>query len=222
MKFIAHRGHSSEYRDNSMEAIQTAINLGYHGIEIDVQPCATGELCLFHDLYLGDKFIRDMSVEDVKAHGILLLEEVYDIIQDIPIYLDIKGTDSTLVKTFFKNRRHDNITFCSFNRKILKELPPTMRKGTTFEMRLDGQHEYDMITRGMQAILVHWSCLDEHLIAHCKRRGIEVLTYTHKTDEDLNYMKRFDVDGIITNGLRTHDNSDPLHEETTKEDSTHD
>ena len=37
MRYIAHRGYSEEYRDNSINAILWAINLGYDGIEIDVQ-----------------------------------------------------------------------------------------------------------------------------------------------------------------------------------------
>ena len=37
MRYIAHRGYSSEYRDNSINAILWAIHLGYDGIEVDVE-----------------------------------------------------------------------------------------------------------------------------------------------------------------------------------------
>lgn len=35
MKYIAHRGLSSKYKQNTVEAIQS----GYHGVEIDIQLC---------------------------------------------------------------------------------------------------------------------------------------------------------------------------------------
>ena len=113
MKLIAHRGYSLKHRDNSLEAIQTAIELGYNGVEIDVQPCKSGELCLHHDLYLGDTFIRDMSEGDLRRADVCFLRDVIDLLKDVPVYLDIKGGPETVVK-FFKHRPHDNITFCSF------------------------------------------------------------------------------------------------------------
>ena len=58
MKCIAHRGYSIKYKDNSIEAIQEAINRDYDGVEIDVQLCGTGELVLHHDVYLDDHSSR--------------------------------------------------------------------------------------------------------------------------------------------------------------------
>jgi glycerophosphoryl diester phosphodiesterase len=52
MLWIAHRGYSIDFRDNSVEAIREAVRRGYHGVEIDVQLCKTGEIVLHHDVYL--------------------------------------------------------------------------------------------------------------------------------------------------------------------------
>ena len=192
MKLIAHRV-------NSLEAIQAAIDLGYNGVEIDVQPCKSGELCLHHDLYLGDTFIDEMTEDELRGKGVCFLKDVYELLK-VPVYLDIKGGPEAVVK-FFKHRPHDNITFCSFNRQFLRMLPSDMKKGTTFEMVPGGVYEYDMLTEGMDAVLVHWSCLNEEFVEYCKAKGIEVLTYTHKTFMDLRHICKFGVDGIITNGI---------------------
>ena len=199
-KLIAHRGYSLKHRDNSLEAIQAAIELGYNGVEIDVQPCKSGELCLHHDLYLGDTFIRDMSEGDLRRADVCFLRDVIDLLKDVPVYLDIKGGPEGVVE-FFKHRPHDNITFCSFNRQFLRTLPSDMKKGTTFEMVPGGVYEYDMLTEGMNAVLVHWSCLNHEFVEYCKAKGVEVLTYTHKTFMDLRHICQFQVDGLITNGL---------------------
>jgi glycerophosphoryl diester phosphodiesterase len=86
------------------------------------------------------------------------------------VYLDIKGGPEAVVK-FFKHRPHDNITFCSFNRQFLRMLPSDMKKGTTFEMVPGGVYEYDMLTEGMNAVLVHWSCLNHEFVEYCQGQG---------------------------------------------------
>ena len=199
-KYIAHRGYSLKYKDNSWDAIQAALDLGYDGIEIDVQPCASGELCLYHDLYIGDTFIRDMTEGELRRMDVCFLTDVYALLKNVPVYLDIKGGVEAVVK-FFEDKPHANITFCSFNRQFLRTLPTEMKKGTTFEMVPGGVYEYDMLTEGMDAVLIHWSCLNEEFLAYCRSKGIEVLTYTHKTPMDLRHISRFQVDGIITNGI---------------------
>lgn len=200
MKHIAHRGLSLHHRDNSWDAIQAALDVGYDGIEIDVQPCASGELCLYHDIYIGDTFVRDMTEGDLRRMDVCFLRDVYALLKDVPVYLDIKGGDAAPIVTFFEGRPHANVTFCSFNRQVLRALPAGMKKGTTFEMVPGGMDEYDMLTEGMHAVLTHWSCLNEAFVAYCRSKGIEVLTYTHKTAMDLRHIARFHVDGIITNG----------------------
>ena len=58
-----------------------------------------------------------------------------------------------------------------------------------------------MITMGLNAVLLHWTCLDHDFISYCQNEDIKVYTYTHKDDEELEYMYRYRVDGIITNGF---------------------
>ena len=59
MKCIAHRGYSINRIDNSIDAIQEAVYRSYDGVEIDVQLCASGEIVLFHDVYVGEQFVSE-------------------------------------------------------------------------------------------------------------------------------------------------------------------
>jgi glycerophosphoryl diester phosphodiesterase len=206
MKCIAHRGYSNMFRDNTIESIKGALERGYDGVEIDIQLCLTGELVLFHDLYDKDEFISEMTIDELRKRGIITLQDVYDQIPEIQeslLILDIKGNDLNIVHElvkFFINRNTDNIYFCSFNRKIIYNLPYYFKRGSTFETVFH-ETEYDRLTTGLSAVVVHWTCLDQTLISYCNQRNIRVYTYTHKDDKELEYMYKYNVDGIITNGF---------------------
>ena len=118
MKCIAHRGYSIKYKDNSIEAIREAVHRGYDGVEIDVQLCRTGELVLHHDVYLGNKFVADMSLEQLRENGVCTLRDVYDEIPDIRrtlLLIDIKGNNLLVVGAlteFYKTEPTRNVFFC--------------------------------------------------------------------------------------------------------------
>jgi glycerophosphoryl diester phosphodiesterase len=206
MKCIAHRGYSIDRIDNSIDAIQEAVHRSYDGIEIDVQLCASGEIVLFHDVYVGEQFISDLCLNELKQLGICSLEDVYreiPEIKDVFILLDIKGNNIQIVKAlvdFYKDKPSHNVTFCSFNRKILYAFPDMFQRGSTFETTFT-ENEYEMITTGLKVVVLHWTCLDHNFISYCKSKDIKVYTYTHKEDKEIEYMYRYGVDGIITNGL---------------------
>jgi glycerophosphoryl diester phosphodiesterase len=206
MKCIAHRGYSLKYRDNSIEAIREAIHRDYDGVEIDVQLCGTGEIVLHHDVYLGDHFIGDTTLEHLREKGVCTLRDVYDQVPEVRktlLIIDIKANNYHIIKalsTFYEKEPTRNVFFCSFNRKLVHSLPREFQRGSTFETTFSDD-EYDMITRGLSAVVLHWTCLDHHFISYCKMKDIKVFTYTHKEDKELEYMYRYGVDGIITNGF---------------------
>ncbi len=50
---VAHRGDVAHVPENTLEAFASAIQAGADAIELDVQESIDGEVCVFHDLYLG-------------------------------------------------------------------------------------------------------------------------------------------------------------------------
>jgi len=125
-------------------------------------------------------------------------------IKDILLILDMKGCDLRLADAltlFYKFRPLRNVIACSFNRKLLYTLSPHFLKGNIFEASFH-HTEYDHILRGLTTVVVHWTCLDRDFISYCKRMCISVYTYTHKTEQDLEHILKFDIDGIITDGIK--------------------
>ena len=110
MKYVAHRGYSLKCRDNSVEAIREAIVRKYDGIELDVQLCASGEVVLFHDVYVNNHFISELTLDELKERDICSLKDVYHEIpeiKDVFILLDIKGNNIQIVKAlidFYKDK----------------------------------------------------------------------------------------------------------------------
>lgn len=206
MKCIAHRGYSLKYKDNSVQAIKEALFRGYDGVEIDIQLCDTGDIVVFHDTYIDNHFLSDMTAEQLKQKDIHTLREIYDEIpeiKDVPLFLDLKGNNTKLVNAlidFYKKEPVENVTFCSFNRNLIYNLPIHFNKGSTFETTFIDD-EFDTLTRNLSCVLLHWTCLDHHFIAYCRSNKIKVYTYTHKEDMELTHMYKYNVDGIITNGF---------------------
>src|SRR6185437_179332 len=68
---IAHRGGREWAPENTMAAFRRSLDAGVHGIELDVQRCATGELVVFHDEDLsrttnGIGLIKDCSLAELQ------------------------------------------------------------------------------------------------------------------------------------------------------------
>jgi glycerophosphoryl diester phosphodiesterase len=189
-----------------VDAIRGAISRGYDGVEIDVQVCGTGEIVVFHDVYVDHRFVCYASLAELGQLGVHSLAEIYESVPELHetlVLMDIKGADvsvASALDAFYAKLSVEKVVFCSFNRKILTRLPARFKRGTTSETTFL-RSEYSTMTAGMSAAILHWTCLDHEFISHCKRAGIAVYTYTHKEDEEHEYMCRFDVDGIITNGL---------------------
>lgn len=208
MKYIAHRGYSLKHRDNTVIAIKEAINRKYDGVEIDVQLCKSGELILYHDIYIDNYFVCDLTFQELSDRGVYSLQEVYSQVPELEntlLIVDIKGCDLLIcdaLETFYIKKSTEKVFFCSFNRNIVNKLPKTFLKGSTFETTF-APTEFEMITKDLDAVVMHWTCLDTNFIRYCKeKQSIKVFTYTHKEDMEMNYMLQFEVDGIITNGFK--------------------
>ena len=99
MRFYAHRGLSKRYKDNSVESIREAIYENYDGVEIDVQLSKDYEIVLFHDLYINNKFIKDMLFSELRDLGIISLCNLYDNLDlsNVNLIIDIKGIDKQII-----------------------------------------------------------------------------------------------------------------------------
>lgn len=206
---IAHRGHSHKYGDNNMLSFQKAFEDGFEMIELDIQLCGSGEIIIYHDTYIDSQYINKLSYDYLKQKDIILLEDFFREFRnkDVFIYLDIKGSYKVsyplidMLKKWFSQDSLKKIYISGFDRKFVdvfvdSQLP--IHLGFTTENNFPVE-QLKHITKHCSFACLHWTALDVEAIKFFKKNNIAVYSYTCKEDFILQYMKQFDLDGIVTN-----------------------
>jgi glycerophosphoryl diester phosphodiesterase len=204
---IAHRGYSLNSLDNSLGAFREAIELGFDMIELDIQFCKSNDIIVFHDSYIDNKFIKDMTLEEIRAYVPNVLT-LYDFFQNIDINkvkinIDIKGNVEIidpLIDLLTENVINlDNIIITSFNLNHLKLIGERIivKKGLITENIFDTSRLVNILNN-IQYLVISWSMLDEKTIKYAHSLGIKVFAYTVKNEMILNHILKYKVDGIVS------------------------
>lgn len=109
---LAHRGVTRYAPENSIEAIQKAVELGLHGIELDLRQTSDNQFVCFHDenvkrltgvdkkiSEMGSTHLRQLTLEAPSPDGttslsgrVAFLEDVLDLVsRDFLLNIEIKG-----------------------------------------------------------------------------------------------------------------------------------
>ena len=94
---IAHRGSSKGVVPNTIPAFLLALHAGAHCIEFDVQKCGSGELVLYHDLYLPNGMLLcECTLPNIRKE-LPRLDTLVELLDHVPVstilYFDVKGED---------------------------------------------------------------------------------------------------------------------------------
>lgn len=135
---IAHRGGKEFAPENSLKAIQKAIEIGVKMFEFDLRKTKDDKLVAFHDPHLKGSDVRELTFEELNKqteHEIPLLIEVLELSQDkIEIDLEIKesGYEKETIEMIKKYFNLDKIIITSFKSQVLrkiKQLEPNLQTG---------------------------------------------------------------------------------------------
>ncbi|MCW8879680.1 MAG: glycerophosphodiester phosphodiesterase family protein [Kangiellaceae bacterium] len=219
MKVIAHRGASGHEPENTLLAIQAAMDMQVDGIEIDVH-LAGDELMVIHDRWLdkttngqgrvGDKAVEELKQLDAgKGQKIPTLWEVLELVDgrcDLNIELKSEKTVKPLVGTLYKaikllGFRQLQFIISSFNHHLLKEIKesdPTWRIGALTASR---PLDYSTFAQQLNAYSIHMDVdfVDRAFVRDAHRRGLKVFVYTVDHEQDIQDLMAMNVDGIFTN-----------------------
>jgi len=141
IKIIAHRGDTTRFPENTLEAFVAALSGGADGIELDVHMTADGELIVHHDYYLGNPdnghgIIPNITANTVhkatikNTYRLPTLDEVFAKFGNLLHYeLEIKSyTQDALDKILATVHRYalaDYIEFTSPHPYVLTQLKQT-------------------------------------------------------------------------------------------------
>ena len=206
---IAHRGYSEKYGDNNMKAFREALYAGFDMIELDILLCRSGEIVIYHDTYIEEKYINQLDYKDLKKYNIILLEEFLEEFynKDVLIYFDLKGEHNVvyplidLIKRWFSEEKMKDIYISAFNRRFLDPLVESnlpVKIGFTTE-NLFTNKQFDYLCKHAYFVCFHWTILDHEAIDYLKKKNLKIYTYTNKEAFILNHMLKYKIDGIVSN-----------------------
>ena len=208
---IAHRGYSEYYKDNTLEAFEQAVKHGFDMIEMDIQLDKNKELVIFHDLHIKDKWVKDMTLDEIQIihPQTLSLEQFFTHFdyQSIELYFDLKGSEDVvpqLLKYIQKyNINTSKIWFASFN---IKHLELLCRDNSSHKLGFITGNilPHEMINELIQNydlsfVCFDWNAFDQQCADFIRSRDILVFYYTVTSPTVLNLMSDYKIDGIVSN-----------------------
>jgi glycerophosphoryl diester phosphodiesterase len=101
---IAHRGNRAHAPENTIDALQQAVDMGVDAIEFDVRVTRDGIPVLMHDPDVdrttnGRGLVESFSFAEIRKLGVPALEEVMDRFRELPLVIEVKegsGVDATV------------------------------------------------------------------------------------------------------------------------------
>ena len=214
MIYIAHRGCTTFFADNSLNAFRDAIRHGFQMIEMDIQICKTREIVIYHDISIENQYICDMTYDELKLYNIVTLADFYKDIDSstISIYLDLKGGTDLIESLigFFLREKIDtsNIYIASFNFKHLFLLSFYQNNLNRLDYKIGAitsnifdRHTCADLFDTLDFICIDWTMLDVEMLSWCRQKGIQIFTYTCKNRHSYECIMNYEVDGIVTDIL---------------------
>ncbi|WP_193161402.1 glycerophosphodiester phosphodiesterase [Microbulbifer hainanensis] len=215
---FAHRGYRQRASENTLQAIEHALEFDVDGIEIDIWNVG-GQLLVQHDrrlgrLIAGSELLTDMCPEALRARllpcggHVPTLREVLELVgNNVQLNIELKGPNcAALVARELESYVRDSgsgfeqYLVSSFDHRQIYEclqLVPEVRRGALLAgIPLD----LAACAEPLKAYSLHLSLdfVDADLIADGKRRGLRNYVFTVNHSDDLHLVAAMGADGVFT------------------------
>ncbi|MDI1257520.1 MAG: glycerophosphodiester phosphodiesterase family protein [Flavobacterium sp.] len=216
---IGHRGAKGHFPENTLLSFRKSLEMNADGIELDVHLSADNEIIVMHDHSIdrttnGKGAVKDLSLAALKnfridvSESIPTLNEVFDLI-DKKCLINIELKVATAAKPVTaiiekyvakKDWKYEHFIVSSFDWNALQEISnwnPKIPLGVLTETNLElaiGFSEY------IKAATIHpyFHLITAENVAQMQAKGFGVFPWTINEPEDIDRIKSFNVNGIIT------------------------
>ena len=218
---IGHRGAKGYVAENTYESISKAIELGVDGIEIDVFKCASGELVLFHDKNLQELtgksgLIENLTIKELENFLVLgkyKIPTLKDILTRIEkpliVNIELKGLNtaqatSKIIADISTSTSWglEHFIVSSFNwdeLELFRSLDKITPVGVLVSKSMSINEAIEFGKKiNAQAIHPNFKLLNDKTVKKIKNNGFKIYTWTVNNEDDINFMKKLEVDGIIS------------------------
>lgn len=218
MLIFAHRGASGYQAENTLAAMQAALDLGAQAIELDVHNVA-GELMVFHDRRLDSKSSGKGLIHlsepqylaglDIKGEPIPSLWQVLALVAGrCTVNIELKGINTVqpLMALYPKALAELGFTpaqllISSFNHPYLRAVKRQLPEAFIAPLLAGIPLDLAAVVTELAAYSLHLdiSFLSQALIDDAHQRGAKVYVYTVDNKDDIHALAQMGVDGIFSN-----------------------
>lgn len=216
----AHRGLSHEYPENTLLAIEKAIEIGVDFIEIDVHKTKDGKIVLSHDANLKrvagkEGAIRELTYDELLAYDlpmgqkVPLLSQVLDLIVQSKTKLNIEvkafEAEEKILEVVKSAGAKEEVQYSSFLLPVLMEIQDLDSSatlcpliGSVYKMLVpDLLNQVKMVDASY--LNIEYKKITKELVDGIHDAKIGVQAWTPDSRKDLTRMIDIGVDIIITN-----------------------
>lgn len=216
---IGHRGAKGHVPENTLISFQKAIELGVDGIELDVHLTSDNHLVVIHDNTLdrttsGTGLVSSFTLSELKTlridgqYEIPTWQEILNFIdKKIFLNIELKGKNTAKpVKDLIENCilkenwTHNHFIVSSFDWNALQEirsLDPNIALGVLTETDVELAINFAKFINA-KSVHPHFHLLTVENVKQMQQKELQVLPWTVNETEDIQKIKSFNVDGIIS------------------------
>jgi glycerophosphoryl diester phosphodiesterase len=213
MKKIGHRGAKGHVAENTLASFQKAIDLHCDGIELDVHLSLDSEIMVIHDATIdrttnGTGFVKDSIAAELIRFGIPTLEDVIHLVNEkCFINIEIKEAKATikvvaLLQKFISENQwnYNQFLISSFDWDVLEQvslLNSNLLIGVITDKSIENALAFAQKINANSINPFH-ELLDKEKVTLLQRNGFLVFPWTVNEFAEIEKMKSFNVDGIIS------------------------
>ncbi|WP_290699655.1 glycerophosphodiester phosphodiesterase family protein [Lacinutrix sp.] len=216
---IGHRGAKGYVLENTISSILKAIELGVDGIEIDVHKCKSGELVVFHDFTIDrlTKFTGEISnfsltqLQDIRLRNGFKIPTLIDVLEVVNmscfINIELKGKNTAketvdIIEKYVENGKANYKEFLvsSFQHRELEtvfKLNPKIHLAVLSKANMEEATQFAAKIKA-KAIHPNIALVTRANVIHAQDLGYLVNVWTVNKKEEIERMKQYKVDGIIS------------------------
>ncbi|MBQ0866066.1 glycerophosphodiester phosphodiesterase [Streptomyces sp. A73] len=209
---VGHRGVMGVEPENTLRSFVRAEREGLDVLELDLHLSKDGELVVMHDADVarttdGSGPIGDFTLAELReldagqGERVPVFEEVVDAVRS-PLQAEIKDRAAArvLAETIERRQLHERVTVISFHAEALREtrrqlpdIPLVLVAGRSSPTAPERAQEL-----GAGMISLELQHIDAQIVRRAHDAGIEVISWTVNTDEELTRARELGLDGVVT------------------------
>ena len=215
---LSHRGNSKKFIENSFEAFNSTVQMGYKYIETDLRMTLDKEVIAFHDSDLKRLFNLDLKVKDLtfneianlfkeKNCSLLTLEDILKKFPEIHFNIDLKVEEviQDSIKVVADFNAFDRVCFASFHSsrtgKVLRYNQNAIVSMGMKDVALFKFLKFNNKNIKIIQIPLKWKgikILTRNLIQKAHKNNLLVHVWTINDRKTINNLIDLGVNGIVT------------------------